>query len=77
MRAERRRISSITGAIFMKFGRAPTTLIIRSIALVQKAELKLRQEVYSWLVFEHKGVPLTLNNKTPESPKASPMSLFV
>jgi hypothetical protein len=51
----------------MKFGRAPTTLIIRSIALVQKADLKLRQEVYSWGVLEHKRAALTPNTKTPES----------
>ena len=37
----RRRISSITGAIFIKFGRAPTTLIIRSIAIIQRIKLKL------------------------------------
>jgi hypothetical protein len=51
----------------MRFGRAPTTLIIRSIAFVEKAELKLREEVYSWLVFEHKRIAVTSNTKTPAS----------
>jgi hypothetical protein len=53
----------------MKFGRAPTTLIIRSIALVQKAELKLRQEVYSWVVLEHKRAAFPPQHEDTGEPK--------
>jgi len=54
IRAGRRRISSITGAIFMKFGRAPTTLIIRSIALIQNVELKLGRKSNVRVLAKHK-----------------------